>query len=1101
MNQKIKRTLVVIASCMLWLMSFAQQSVTGQVKDAQGEPLIGVSVMVKGTTTGTVTDFEGKYTVKSVKSSAQLQFSYIGYLSKMVTVGNQSVIDVVMEEDNAALDEVVVIGYQTIRRRDLTGSVASVSGKNIAAAPVADVTQALQGKLPGVNIVSQDGRPDASVAIRVRGGGSISQSNEPLILIDGVAGSLSDIPADQVETIDVLKDASSTAIYGARGANGVILVTTKGAKEGKVTISYNGYAKFNTPTKYLEALSPYDYLSYVWAVADAYDATGGYRTPLEHLYGLANGGINQYKNISMYDVQKDVYGNSFSHNHDLSISGGTDKTKVLLSVNYMDEDGLKVNSYKKRANISLKVNQELAKNLNFSLDTRYVDVASMGNESTTSGSGSILSFAYRFRPIALSDIKGDLAAMQEGTIGNFAKQTQWDMYSPYERLNDYEPLSERQSLRATASLSWGIVKGLTYHTDLTLGRSWNQTKYWGGATYNAYLDENTGEKLWAGSVDYSQSVGWSTRWTNTLNYVIDIMKGHNLNVLAGHEVSNSGGSGTRIFADHFPANFTKDNAFAMINQYDAANSTATNFSSSWNTPSRILSFFGRLNYNMLDRYLLTVTFRADGSSKFAPSHRWGYFPAAALAWRISEEPFMAGTKGWLDNLKLRVSYGTVGNDGISSDLWAQTWTAETDNRWRYTLNNVRQTAYDLSSTQMANDDLKWETTITRNLGIDFGFLNGRLWGTLDIYWNTTKDLLMNTTLPGITGFTSTFANVGKTSNRGVELSLGGVIYKDKDWNITASANINFNKGKVDELSEGITGQYGTQWIQMNRPSDDYILIEGEPVGLVRGLVYDGFYTTNDFDYANGVYTLKTGVADLTSAIVPEFAGIGADERPSGQIAYPGMAKYKDLDGNGKIDTDDYTVIGDMNPTHTGGFNINANYKGFDLGMYFNWSYGNKIYNVNKLASLYGYKEGGVLQNKLSFMKDAYKIYDVLNGELVRYSDPSDLDRLNANAKYPLSYNSMGIVSSLGIENGSYLRLNTLTLGYTFPKQIINKIGMSNLRVYGTIYNLLTITGYEGLDPEVNANANQGGSVYPTTGLDWGTYPRARSYVVGLNVNF
>ena len=559
MNQKIKRTLVVIASCMLWLMSFAQQSVTGQVKDAQGEPLIGVSVMVKGTTTGTVTDFDGKYTVKSVKSSAQLQFSYIGYLSKMVTVGNQSVIDVVMEEDNAALDEVVVIGYQTIRRRDLTGSVASVSGKNIAAAPVADVTQALQGKLPGVNIVSQDGRPDASVAIRVRGGGSISQSNEPLILIDGVAGSLSDIPADQVETIDVLKDASSTAIYGARGANGVILVTTKGAKEGKVTISYNGYAKFNTPTKYLEALSPYDYLSYVWAVADAYDATGGYRTPLEHLYGLANGGINQYKNISMYDVQKDVYGNSFSHNHDLSISGGTDKTKVLLSVNYMDEDGLKVNSYKKRANISLKVNQELAKNLNFSLDTRYVDVASMGNESTTSGSGSILSFAYRFRPIALSDIKGDLAAMQEGTIGNFAKQTQWDMYSPYERLNDYEPLSERQSLRATASLSWGIVKGLTYHTDLTLGRSWNQTKYWGGATYNAYLDENTGEKLWAGSVDYSQSVGWSTRWTNTLNYVIDIMKGHNLNVLAGHEVSNSGGSGTRIFADHFPANFTKDN--------------------------------------------------------------------------------------------------------------------------------------------------------------------------------------------------------------------------------------------------------------------------------------------------------------------------------------------------------------------------------------------------------------------------------------------------------------------------------------------------------------------------------------------------------------
>ena len=624
-----------MALSMLWLVSFAQKTVTGTVTDTSGEPLIGVSVMIKGSSSGTVTDLDGKYTVQSVASSAQLQFSYVGYQTKTAPVGSQSILNVVMDEDNAALDEVVVIGYQTIRRRDLTGSVSSVSGKNIAAAPVADVTQALQGKLAGVNIVSQDGRPDASVAIRIRGGGSISQSNEPLVLIDGVAGSLNDIPADQVESIDVLKDASSTAIYGARGANGVILVTTKGAKEGRISVSYNGYAKFNTPTKYLDALDPYDYLAYVWAVADAYDATGGYRTPLEHLYGLANGGINQYKNVSKYDVQKDVYGNSFSHNHDLSISGGTDKTKVLLSVNYMDEDGLKVNSYKKRANISLKVNKKLAKNLDFGLDTRYVDVSSMSNESTTSGSGSILSFAYRFRPIALSDIKGDLAAMQEGTIGNFAKQTQWDMYSPYQRLNDYEPLSERQSLRATASLNWGIIKGLTYHTDLTLARSWNQTKYWAGATYNTYLDENTGDKLWAGSVDFSQSVGWSTRWTNTLNYVIDILDGHNLNILAGHEVTNSGGSGTRIFADHFPANFTKDNAFAMINQYDAANSTATNFSSSWSTPSRILSFFGRLNYNMFDRYLFTVTFRADGSSKFAPSHRWGYFPAAAFAWRVS----------------------------------------------------------------------------------------------------------------------------------------------------------------------------------------------------------------------------------------------------------------------------------------------------------------------------------------------------------------------------------------------------------------------------------------------------------------------------------
>ena len=322
MNQQIKRLSVALASCMLWLVSFAQQTVTGQVKDATGEPLIGVSVMVKGTTSGTVTDFDGNFTMQSVTSSTQLQFSYIGYLTKTVTVGSQTNINIIMEEDNAALDEVVVIGYQTVRRRDLTGSVASVSGKNVSAAPVANLTQALQGKLPGVNIVSQDVRPDASVSIRVRGGGSISQSNEPLVLIDGIAGSMSDIPADQVESIDVLKDASSTAIYGARGANGVILVTTKGAKEGKVSVSYNGYAKFNTPTKYLEALSPYDYLSYTWAVADAYNPT--YATEISNLFGQANGGIEQYKNVGKFDVKKDVYGSSFSHNHDLTISGGTD---------------------------------------------------------------------------------------------------------------------------------------------------------------------------------------------------------------------------------------------------------------------------------------------------------------------------------------------------------------------------------------------------------------------------------------------------------------------------------------------------------------------------------------------------------------------------------------------------------------------------------------------------------------------------------------------------------------------------------------------------------------------------------------------------------
>lgn len=1104
-----RRALATLTLSMLCVVALAQtRQITGTVIDGTGESVIGANVLEVGTANGVITDIDGNFTMQ-VQPHAKIQISFIGYITQTITVGNQTNIKVTLADDSQALDEVVVIGYQTVKRRDLTGSVASVNGKNIAATPVSNVAQALQGKLPGVNVTSQDGRPDAEISIRVRGGGSISQSNDPLVLIDGVAGTLSDIPADQVESIDVLKDASSTAIYGARGANGVILVTTKGAKEGKVTISYNGYAKFNTPTKYVEALDPYDYLAYTWANAAANDKS--YVDPFVKLYGLENGGIEQYRGMKSDDIQRDVYNSSFSHSHDLTVTGGTDMTKVLFSVNYMDEQGMKINSYSKRANVSLKVNQKIRKNLDLGLDLRYTDAESMSEEGTTSGSGSILSSAYRFRPIATNHIKGDTDAFREGNMEHYGKYSQWDIYSPYARTMDNEPLKQRQVLRSTASLNWGIIKGLTYHTDLSLSRTWKQDKIWKGAVAvpTPYIDDATGERTASGDAEFRKQDSWGMRWTNTLSYDFNINKDQRLNVLLGHEVSDSGGSDLRVQAQKFPVNFTKDNAFAMINQYDKTRSeNAVPVSSSISTPTRILSFFGRLNYNLLERYLLTVTFRADGSSKFVADNRWGYFPAAALAWRISEEPFMQNTKGWLDNLKLRLSYGTVGNDGISADLWSQTWYSESDSRWFYALDGKQQPSYDLSSstsTPMANPKLKWETTITRNLGLDFGFLDNRISGSVDVYWNTTKDLLMSTPLPGITGFTTTYDNVGQTSNRGVELSLSGVIFQNKDWNISAGFNINFNKNKVDELAEGITGIYGTAWISQNNPSNDYLLKEGSAVGLVRGLVYDGFYTTDDFTYANGVWTLKPGIADVSSSIIPTFHGVKENERPKGQVAYPGMAKFKNLnnEGNSKdvIDTDDYTIIGDMNPVHTGGFNINATYKNFDLGMYFNWSYGNEIYNVNKLASLYGYKESGVYENKLAIVKNAYKMYDIVNGQLERLDTPAKLDAANVNASLPLCYNEQGVVSTLGIEDGSYLRLNTMTLGYTLPKQWLNKAGIGNLRVYGTIYNLFTITGYSGLDPEVSANANLNHAVYPTPGLDWGTYPRARSFVVGVNLSF
>lgn len=1085
-------------------MSVAQaaKKVTGTVLDEQGQPMIGVTVRLRDGKAGATTDLDGKFSIE-VPQNSVLVFSYIGYQEYTLTVGDRNDYVINMESENAALDEVVVIGYQTIKRKDLTGSVASVRGEDVATMPVANVAQALQGKLPGVNVTTQDGRPDATVSIRVRGGGSISQSNDPLILVDGITvKSLDDIPSDQVESIDVLKDASSTAIYGARGANGVILVTTKGAKEGKVSVSYNGYVKFNTPTKYLDTLDPYDYLSFVWGNAAALG--DAYRVSFEKLYGLGDnagsntGGIESYRNVSNQDIQKDVYNSSVSHNHDLTITGGNDKTRMLFSANYMDEEGMKINSYARRASFNFKINQKITKNLDVSFDARYSDRRTMGDEKTTNGSGSILSSSYRFRPIATSDILGDLDAMREGNMEMYGRQSTWDRYSPAARIGDYEPLYIRQRLRGTASLNWRIIDGLTYHTDLSYNRTWEEDKIWGGAIYNNYMNDATGEKLYAGSVEWAKRGSWGLRWTNTMSYDFNFLpEEHRLNLLLGHEVTDSGGDEIEIDANHFPANFTKDNAFAMINQYDKTAGTS-NFFSGVDMPERILSFFGRVNYTLLDRYLFTFTFRADGSSKFSPEHRWGYFPAAAIGWRISEEPFMESTRDWLDNLKLRFSYGSVGNDGIDANLWSQMWTSETDMRWQYALNNQYSSSYDYSATEMANRDLKWETTITRNIGVDFSFFNSRLWGSVDLYWNTTKDLLMLTSIPGITGFTATYDNIGQTSNKGIEISLSGEIYKDKDWNITAGMNINFNKGNVDELADNVTGLYSSSWCGSSSfPGNDYILKEGSPVGIVRGYIYDGFYTTDDFNYVNGQYVLKEGVADLGSFINP----VHGVDRPEGQNAYPGLPKYRDMNDDKVIDELDVCEIGDMNPVHTGGFNINATWKNFDLGLYFNWSYGNDVYNVNKIASMYCAKESGAYENKLAFMKDAYKIYDIVDGQLVHLTTPEQLNAANVNAKYPLPYSENGVTSTLAIEDGSYLRLNTLTLGYSLPQNLLRKVGISKLRIYGTVYNVFTITGYSGLDPEVSANTSNNNATYPTVGLDWGTYPRARSFVVGLNLTF
>ena len=1083
----LRRVYSTFLLSMFCVLAFAQgKQITGVIKDGTGEPMIGVNVLVKGTTNGTITDFDGKFAISDVKNSDVLTITYVGYVQQSIPVGNQTSFNIILKEDTETLDEVVVIGYGTVKKRDLTGSVASVSNETLTANPVSDVSQALQGKLAGVSVVSQDGRPGAEVSIRVRGGGSITQSNDPLFIVDGFpVSSISDIPADQIETIDVLKDASSTAIYGARGANGVILVTTKGAKTDKLSVTYNGYVQTKAAAKTLDPLSAQDYVKYQWAYADALSGNGDGVAKYFGLGAAYGNHFADYANVDVHDWTDDMLRNAIAHTHNLSISGGSEKTKFVLNVNYLNDEGIKINSGYNRFNTSLKLNQELLKNLKLDVDIRYSEDQTTGKESSTNGKGSLLSGAYRWRPI--DNPLGDPNALSGFAMG--ADNIDAAYGSPVDWTNDVQNIARKQRVRSIAALSWDIIEGLTLRAEVGAGRNWGETKYY----ENGLTQGHKVAKL-------TRSEGYNLRNVNTLNYQVQgLSDKHSLSFLLGQETIVSKSNSTEIEGHGYPAGFDFDQAFGMIDQTDKS-LAKDKFSNSIGTPDKTVSFFARANYSLLDRYLLTVTFRADGSSKFAPNHRWGYFPAGALAWRLSDESFMEGTRSWLDNLKLRLSYGMAGADNIDASLWRETWESTT-----VTFNGQTYSGYKPSG-MLSNPDLKWETTISRNIGLDFGFFNNRLSGTIDAYWNTTKDLLMCIPIDETTGYSYQYQNIGQTSNKGIEIALNYDILRTKDFTLGVSATYNYNHNNIDELADNIIAQYGSQWASSaTTPTYDYEFREGKPVGLIRGYICDGYYTTADFNYdpATKTYTLKPGVADLGNQVgnYPSHYNL-----PEGQKAFPGAVKLRDLDGNGVADTEDVADLGEITHPHTGGFNLNMTWKDIDFSAGFAWAAGGHVYNVNSLINMYGNKDTGAGANKLEFISDCYQIYDIQNGELVPVVEPDALDALNTGAKYGVPYMENGTVLSTFVEDASFLRLNTLTVGYTFPKAWTKKIGMQRARVYATAGNLFTITGYSGIDPEVNADPNKSTTAantgnYPLLGMDYGTYPRARTFTFGVNITF
>ena len=1045
--------------------------ISGSVRDAAGESIIGATILEKGTSNGVVSDMDGNFSM-TVAANGILHISYIGYVDQDIAVAGKSLFNIQLLEDTEMLDEVVVIGYGTVKRRDLTGAIASVKGDEVAANPVSNVAQALQGRLPGVNVVSQDGRPGATISVRVRGGGSITQSNDPLYVVDGFpVSNIGDIPASEIESIDVLKDASSTAIYGARGANGVILVTTKSAKEGQIKVSYDGYVQVKNVSKTLETLSAQEYILHNWSYAASRGTAN--QDAVEKYFGLGSKYGNHYAdyaNVKAHDYTDDVLRTALSHNHSVNVSGGTDKTKVIFTLGYINDEGIKINSDYNRLNASFKIRQKLAKTLDLDVDFRYTESNLNGRENVTNGKGSYSEVASGF---------------------SFGVANIDDRHNPVELIDDITNKSYSRSLRGSAALSWEIIKGLVARSELSLTRSSSKSTYY----ENGYTNGDKRATL-------NRGMGDGLRSVSTLNYNFNIGKNNVFSALLGNEVLKSDSESSQITGRGYPSTFDYDTTMGLIHTATTSFS-ATN---SYSVPARTVSFFGRLSYTFMDRYLFTGTFRADGSSKFAPDNRWGYFPAGAFAWRLSEEPFMNGTKDWLSNLKLRLSYGTSGSDNISSNLWRETWSSLGSGSNHTPINGELGSFYRPDGL-LANSKLKWETTISRNFGIDFGFLNNRVNGSLEVYWNTTKDLLMAVPVDNTTGYSYQFQNFGKTSNRGIELSVNVDVINKGDFRFNVGAIYNYNRNKLDELPNADQYLYSSYWGSSSLvPTNDYMFVEGKAIGLVRGFISEGYYTVDDFNYTNGQYVLKEGVPDITKALTATY--MHPYDLPAGQTAFPGAAKFRDVDESGTVDLDDATCLGEVMPRHTGSFQLNFNYKNFDLSTNFNWTAGGKVYNVAAMINASGQEFDGIGAQRASWVADAFKVYNVnAAGDLYAVTNPDELRALNANAKYHLPYHQSGITSSEWLENGSYLRLQTLTLGYTLPKNWLAKVHVDKIRLYLTATNLFTITGYSGIDPEVNANpTGQSGfysnlRIFPTLNMDFGTYPRARTFTFGANITF
>ena len=1090
MSEKFKNVRYALVSMLLFYCAALQaQSVTGNVKDSMGEPVIGATVMEKGTKNGTVTDFDGNFTIKMSSTSHDLQISYVGMKTANVKVGSKTQLDVTLEDDATTLNEVVAIGYGSKARKDLTGSVGSVSGAKLAAIPVSSATEALAGKIAGVQVTSVDGQPGADVNIRVRGATSVTQSNEPLYIVDGFQQSnINDIPPSDIASIDVLKDASLTAIYGAKGGNGVIVVTTKSAQSGKVQVEFNGRLTLSHISKKLDLMRTTDFVEYTWDRAQggvSYSSTSA-RNWRENFGNPADMDVYAtHRNINWQDEVMNETPLNYMAN--VAIGGGNDKTKFKLSLTQSEDKGVILGSGVRRTNINFKLNTDLHPKLKFNYSPTMTYRRDEGAGGEGVGTGGIID-VLKYAPT-----KGytDFAIYDSKFVNvDPDKLAEWDENNPLSNIATNVQKKHSYNINNRMSLTWTPIEGLTLRTEGNYSITFRDTqRYWG------YLSSE-GKKYNSQPVAQIQNrTTQSYTWTNTASYNFDIKDVHNLSFLLGQEIYHTQYKESTQKNRYFDRSITADRAFDNMGLGDVYISDTYK-----STADRTASFFGQASYNYDHKYLVSATLRADGSTKFAPGNQWGWFPSISGAWVMNKEKFLSDVK-WIDQLKLRFAFGLAGNNNIDADLWRYRYTVSTEGGPGFGESRQYGEMYYTSPSTYPNKDIKWETTITRNFAADIVLWGGRLSVTPEFYINTTRDLLYKSTISSTSGYTVQMQNIGKVQNTGFELTVNGDFIRGKDYVLSGNLTIGHNKMKVKQLNatDDVLYNYSSRF--KSSGEDDYILQVGSEVGQFYGYVYDGVYQVSDFDidtWNNKTkWVLRDGVPEMTTDVLAAST--------SGDPSMPGKMKFKDLDGDGKITTKDRTVIGNTNPRWQGGFGISGTYKEWDFSANFTYMLKFDVYNATAYALSSSSSTATNYTNVLAkFGRNNRWIYTADFGSHDDYTttaktvldQTTDYIALNANKSL---WNPADLVTntinSYFVEDGSFLRCQDITVGYTFPKKIINKIYLSKLRAYFSAGNLFTITGYSGYDPEVDVQSGL------TPSMDYNRYPRSRTFSFGINATF